>query len=57
MPVSRSRNCFLYYRTERVAGNRAERRGFGGEAVVPVRARDVVEGVSGVVECVVERGA
>ena len=42
---------------ERVVGNRLERRVFGGEAVVPVRARDVVKGVSGVVECAVERGA
>jgi len=41
----------------RVVGNRAERRVFGGEAVGPVRARDVVERVSGVVERAVERGA
>jgi len=41
----------------RVDGDRAERRVFGGEAVVPVRARDVVERVRGVVERAVERGA
>jgi len=41
----------------RVAGERVERRVFGGEAVVPVRARDVVERVGGVVERAVERGA
>ena len=41
----------------RVVGNLAERRVFGGEAVVPVRARDVADRVSGVVERAVERGA
>jgi len=39
----------------RVVGNLVERRVFGGEAVGPVRARDVVERVSGVVERAVER--
>jgi len=41
----------------RVVGNLVERRVFGDEAVVPVRARDVVERVSGVVVRAVERGA
>ena len=41
----------------RVAGNLAERRVFGGEAVVPVRARDIADRVSWVVERAVERGA
>ena len=41
----------------RVVGNLVERRVLSGEAVYPVRARDVVERVSGVVECAVEHGA
>ena len=40
-----------------VARDRAERRVFGGEAVGPVRARDVADRVSGVVKRAVERGA
>ena len=40
-----------------VARDLAERRVFGGEAVGPVRARDVADRVTGVVERAVERGA
>jgi len=40
-----------------VARDVAERRVFGGEAVGPVRARDVSDRVTGVVERAVERGA
>jgi len=40
----------------REVGNRVERRERGGEAVVPVRARDVVERAGGAVERGVERG-
>ena len=40
----------------RVIGNLVERRVFGGEAVCPIRARDVADRVRGVVECAVERG-
>jgi len=40
-----------------VSRDRAERRVFGGEAVVPARARDVADRVSGVVKRAVERGA
>ena len=39
-----------------VVGNVGERRVFGGEAVCAVRARDVADRVSGVVERAVERG-
>ena len=41
----------------RLVGNLVERRVFGGEAVGPVRARDVVERVNGFVERAVERSA